>query len=103
MQVSEAATCSEIVPLSLRGESVLQPHAIRARRIEELFLAQSSVGLDELAAIKADHGPSGVPDGASPCVHTDYFKTPASLQWFPPKPAGAGFLQHGLHGTVCGD
>jgi hypothetical protein len=38
---------------------------------------------DELAAIMADHGPTGVPDGASPCVHTDYFQTTASLQWFP--------------------
>ena len=83
VQVPETATYSDKVPLSLRGESVLQSHAIRAQRIEKLFLAQSSVGPDELAAIMADHGPTGVPNGASPCVHTDYFKTTASLQWFP--------------------
>ena len=83
VQVAEAATWSDQAPSPLRGEAILRPHAIRARRIEELLLAQSSVGADELAAIMADHGPTGVPNGASPCVHTGYFETTASLQWFP--------------------
>ena len=83
VQVSESAAYAGNVPFALRGGWVLQPHAMRARRIEELFLVQRSVGPDELAAIMADHGPTGVPDGASPCVHTDYFNTTASLQWFP--------------------
>jgi len=83
VQVSESAAYSDKVPLPLRGGSVLQPHAKRARRIEELVRSQSSIGPDELAAIMADHGPKGVPDGASPCVHTNYFNTTASLQWFP--------------------
>lgn len=83
VQVSDSVTYSENVPLPLRGRSVLQPHANRARRIEELVLNQSSIGPDELAAIMADHGPTGVPGGASPCVHTDYFNTTAVLQWFP--------------------
>jgi len=48
-----------------------------------LFLRHSSVGLDELAAIMADHGPTGVPDGASPCVHTAYFNTTATMQSMP--------------------
>jgi len=83
VQVAESAAWSDKSPVALRGGSVLQPHAIRARRMEELVQKQSSIGPDELAAIMADHGPTGVPDGASPCVHTDYFKTTASLQWFP--------------------
>lgn len=83
VQVSDAASYSNKVPLPLRGGSVLQPHADRARRIEEIVHNHSSIGPNELAAIMADHGPSGVPDGASPCVHTDYFKTTACLQWFP--------------------
>ena len=83
VQLSESAAYGENVPLPLRGGSVLQPHANRARRIEELVRNQNSIGPDELAAIMADHGPTGVPDGASPCVHTDYFNTTASLQWFP--------------------
>ena len=57
-------------------------HADRARRLEQLVQAQKPIGANSLAAIMSDHGPSGVPDGASPCVHTDYVTT-ASLQWFP--------------------
>lgn len=83
VQVSESAAYSEKTPMSLRGGSVLQPHAVRARRIEDLLRKQATVGPEELAAIMADHGPSGVPDGASPCVHTGYFNTTATLQWFP--------------------
>jgi len=83
VQVPESATWSDGAALALRGEAVLGPHAQRARRIEELVRNQSGIGPDELAAIMADHGPAGVPDGASPCVHTDYFRTTASLQWFP--------------------
>jgi hypothetical protein len=83
VQVSESVVWSDRAPSPLRGGSVLQPHVIRARRMEELVRKQSRIGPDELAVIMADHGPTGVPDGASPCVHTDYFKTTASLQWFP--------------------
>jgi predicted choloylglycine hydrolase len=83
VQVSESAAYSDNAPSPLRGRSVLEAHAIRARRINELFLNQRTVGQDELAAIMADHGPTGVPDGASPCVHTDYFNTTATFQWFP--------------------
>ena len=83
VQVSDSATYSEKAPSPLRGGSVLQPHKDRARRFEELIQKQSSIGPDELAAVLADHGPSGVPDGTSPCVHTAYFNTTATLQWFP--------------------
>jgi hypothetical protein len=96
VQVSELAAWSDKAPSPLRGGSVLQPHAIRARRIEELCRDQSSLGPDELAAIMADHGPTGVPDGASPCVHTDYFQTTASLQWFP-----ARRRVRASYGTAC--
>ncbi len=83
VQVSESAVWSNKAPSPLRGGSVLQPHMDRCRRIQDLLLKQSSVGPDELAAIMADHGPAGVAGGASPCVHTGYFNTTASFQWFP--------------------
>lgn len=83
VQVSDAAAYSEKAPTPLRGGSVLQPHADRALRIEELVRKQSAIGPDELAEIMADHGPTGIPDGASPCVHMGYFNTTATLQWFP--------------------
>ena len=83
VQVSESAAWSERSPSPLRGGLLLQPHSNRARRIEELVSRQSCLGPDELAAIMADHGPAGLPDGSSPCVHTDYFNTTACFQWFP--------------------
>jgi hypothetical protein len=83
VQVPEAAVFSDQVPGPLRGKPVLQWHADRARRLEDLVRAQATLGPGELAAIMADHGPRGVPDGASPCVHTEYWRTTASLQWFP--------------------
>jgi hypothetical protein len=87
VQVSESAVWSNKAPAALRGVSVLQPHTDRGRRIQELLLRQSRVGPDELAAIMGDHGPAGVPDGGSPCVHTDYFATTAAFQWFPARRA----------------
>jgi hypothetical protein len=83
VQVPESAAYADKAPLPLRRGSVLEPHTNRARRIEELVRHQSSIGPNELAAIMSDHGPTGAPDGASPCVHTDYFNTTATLQWFP--------------------
>jgi hypothetical protein len=83
VQVPESAAYSNNAPLPLRRGSVLQPHANRARRIEELVRNQAKIGPDELTGIMSDHGPTGVADGASPCVHTDYFNTTATLQWFP--------------------
>ena len=83
VQVPAAAVFSERVPRALRGRPVLRWHEDRARRLEELVQAQKPIGPDRLAAIMADHGPNGTPDGASPCVHTDYWRTTASLQWFP--------------------
>jgi hypothetical protein len=83
VQVPETAVFSERVLSALRGKPVLRWHEDRACRLEDLVQTQKPIGPERLAAIMADHGPSGVPDGASPCVHTDYWRTTASLQWFP--------------------
>src|SRR5262249_3906364 len=83
VQVAATATYSGKVPVALREEPVLQAHASRACRIQELLFQNPKVGADDLAAIMGDHGPTGGPDGASPCVHTGYFNTTATLQWFP--------------------
>ena len=83
VQVPGSAVYGGRVASALRGRSVLEPHSKRSRRLEELLLKQPSVGPDELAGIMADHGPTGAPDGTSPCVHTDYFNTTAAFQWFP--------------------
>ena len=83
VQVPEEAVYSDAVPPALRGMPVLRWHADRARRLEALVQAEKLLGPDGLAAIMSDHGPAGRPDGASPCVHTDYWRTTASMQWFP--------------------
>lgn len=83
VQVPAAAEFSDRVPSALRGKPVLRWHADRARRIEQLVQAQRPIGPARLAAIMSDHGSGGVPDGATPCVHTDYWRTTASSQWFP--------------------
>ena len=83
VQVPEGSLFSDRLPRALRGRPVLRWHEDRARRLEELLLAQKTCNPDRLAAIMSDHGPKGLPDGASPCVHTDYWQTTATLQWFP--------------------
>jgi hypothetical protein len=83
VQVPGDSVFSEHVPPVLRGKPVLAWHEGRARRIEALVRARASLGPDDLAEIMADHGPTGRPDGSSPCVHTDYWRTTACLQWFP--------------------
>jgi hypothetical protein len=83
VQVEERAVYSNKVPSPIRGGSVLQPHAGRAKRLEDLLHKHGSVDAAELAAIMGDHGPAGQPDASSPCVHSAYFNTTACLQWFP--------------------
>ncbi len=83
VQVAETDMFSDRVPKPLRGRPVLQWHADRAKRIEELVWKHGTLGPEELAAIMADHGSSGSPSGSSPCVHTNYWRTTACLQWFP--------------------
>lgn len=83
LQVADTAVYSSGAPLPLRGKPVLQWHAERACRLEEILQARSPRGPVELAAVMADHGANNQPDGSSPCVHTDYWRTTACLQWFP--------------------
>ncbi len=87
VQVPKNEVFSHRVPRALRGRPVLQWHTDRACRLEALLEKARSLGPDDLAAIMADHGSSGTPDGTSPCVHTDYWRTTAALQWFPSRRA----------------
>ncbi len=83
VQVPENATYSDGAPRALRGVGVLGWHSRRAHRIRQLVEAAGVLGIAELSVIMAEHGPDGVPGGATPCVHTDYWSTCASMQWFP--------------------
>lgn len=83
VQVPDGDVFSRRVPRALQGKPVLEWHAARARRLEQLVAATGTLNPENLLALMADHGPQGEPDGTSPCVHTDYWSTTASLQWFP--------------------
>ncbi len=83
VQVPETYIYSDRAPRALRGRRVLAWHTVRARRIQQLVDASWPLGAAELAAILADHGPDGLPSGETPCVHTDYWSTSATLQLFP--------------------
>ena len=96
IQVPATATFSERVPQPLRGQPVLRWHSDRASRIEHLLGELGALGNDDLAAIMSDHGPTGIPDGSSPCVHTNYWRTTAALQWFPRRRTVRAW-----YGTAC--
>ncbi len=83
VQIPDGAVFSDHVPEKLRGKPVLQWHANRGCRIEELIRARTKIGPEEMAAIMSDHGATGVADGSSPCVHTEYWRTTATMQFYP--------------------
>ncbi len=83
VQVPENYIYSDRAPRALRGRRVLAWHAARACRIQRLLESKSVVGAAEIAAIMADHGPENLASGETPCVHTQYWRTCAVLQFFP--------------------
>lgn len=83
IQVSWEATYTDRAPIPLRGHRVHQSSELRGQRFEQLLAETEILGPDELAAVMADHGPSGAPDDCTPCVHSSYWCTTACLQFFP--------------------
>lgn len=83
VQVPENYVYSDGAPRALRGGRVLAWHTVRASRIEQLVEKNVPLGAAELAAILADHGPDNLAGGETPCVHTGYWSTSATLEWFP--------------------
>lgn len=87
VQTPERFVYSDRAPRALRGIRVLEWHAQRMRRLSQLIEPRCPLDEAELANIMADHGPDGRPGGTSPCVHTEYWRTTASIQWFPARRA----------------
>jgi hypothetical protein len=83
VQVSPTAHWSRRAPTPLRGKRILQSSECRDARFRELLSQQNQFGLDDLARIMADHGPSDAPSDDSICKHSDYWHTTASLQFIP--------------------
>lgn len=70
-------------PASLRGTRLHESAETRDRRFVELIDSSMQFGPDELTALMSDHGPDGVPNDNSICVHSDYWNTTATMQLFP--------------------
>jgi hypothetical protein len=83
VQVPDAAVYTAAAPRPLRGRRVHRSSERRNQRFRELLGRGTALGEDDLAALMADHGPAGVPDEATPCVHSDYWTTTACMQLFP--------------------
>ena len=83
IQVPWEATYTDRAPVPLRGRRVHQSSELRGRRFEQLLAETEIFGPDELAVVMADHGPNGVADDCTPCVHSSYWCTTACLQFFP--------------------
>jgi hypothetical protein len=87
VQTPASFVYSDRAPRALRRTSVLEWHALRMRRLCQLIEPRCQLDEAELANMMADHGPDGHSGGTSPCVHTEYWRTTASIQWFPARRA----------------
>jgi hypothetical protein len=83
VQVPWEAVFTAHAPASLRGTRLHESAEVRDCRLAELLCPTEPLGPDELAAVMADHGPDGVPGDNTLCVHSDYWNTTASMQFFP--------------------
>jgi hypothetical protein len=83
VQVPWEAVFTEQAPASLRGTRLHESAELRDCRLMQLLSEREPLGPDELATVMADHGPDGVPTDNTLCVHSDYWNTTASMQFFP--------------------
>ena len=70
-------------PLALRGAVVHDSALVRDARFAELVDTIEAFDIDDLARVMSDHGPSGEASNSTICMHSDYWSTTASLQFFP--------------------
>ena len=82
-EVAHEAVYTGRAPAPLRGRRVLQSSDVRYRRFAQLLDKPTRWGPEELAALMADHGPTGNPDDDTICMHGNYWYTTACLQFLP--------------------
>lgn len=83
------AVFSRWYPRALRGLPVQESSLRRHERAAALLTRAARVGEEELAAMLADHGDSGVGDDATICRHGPYYETTCSVLLFPARRAMA--------------
>jgi predicted choloylglycine hydrolase len=83
VEVPADATFTDRAPTPLRGKQVLKSANCRRERLKTLLAAEPVLGSKQLQRILSDHGATGQPSDDSLCMHSGYWNTTASLQWFP--------------------
>ena len=83
VQAPADAVLDHRAPVALRGSRLHESAERRDERLRELLAKHKKLGLDDLAALMADHGPDGRPSAFTPCVHSDYWNTTACAQLLP--------------------
>ncbi len=83
VQIHDGAVYTNRAATPVRGTRPLQSPQRRDARLAELLHGDHALGFADLADVMSDHGRDGVPSADTVCMHSDYWSTTASLQWFP--------------------
>lgn len=83
VQIPWEAIYSDRAPTPLRGRRVHLSSERRNERFTHLLAQTERFGPDELTALMADHGPTGMPGDFTPCNHGTYWYTTACMQLYP--------------------
>jgi hypothetical protein len=83
VEVPADALFTDRAPRPIRGKQVLKSANCRRNRLKTLLAAEPVLGPDQFQRILSDHGPTGEPSDDSLCMHSGYWNTTATLQWFP--------------------
>jgi hypothetical protein len=83
IEIPANAVFNDRAPTALRGKRVLKSGDCRRERLAQLLADEPVLGPEQFQRILSDHGPTGQPSDDSLCMHSPYWNTTASLQWFP--------------------
>jgi hypothetical protein len=83
VQIDERAVYTDRAATMVRGTRPLQSPERRDTRLAELLHGDHVLSSRDLATVMSDHGCDGVPSADTICMHSGYWNTTASLQWYP--------------------
>jgi hypothetical protein len=83
VQIDDGAVYTDRAATAVRGTRPLQSPERRDARLAELLHGDRALTSGDLADVMSDHGRDGVPSADTICMHSGYWNTTASLQWFP--------------------
>jgi hypothetical protein len=83
VEIPRETVFSDRAPVSMRGKRLHESAETRDCRLAALVGERETFTAEDLRRLMSDHGPAGVPDSQTVCVHGNYWFTTASLQYFP--------------------